>query len=172
VIIIFIDKKEIGQRIKQIRSSLSQKDFADKLNVAQSYIGQIEVGKTKPSLELLISICDNYDVSLDWILIGKEKESETKVISYEDAQLEKIISSIYGFYKEVNAETWTWFYIQFWSVLPNTLPIFNEWLQKKHLKKHTKIKDENAVIEAFPEIAEETKKEDAESGGTNTNSNK
>jgi transcriptional regulator with XRE-family HTH domain len=160
VIIIFIDKREIGQRIKQIRGSLSQKDFADKLNVVQSYIGQIEVGKTKPSLELLISICDNYDVSIDWILIGEEKESEVKAVSYEDAQLEKIISSIYGFYKEVNVETWTWFYIQFWSVLPNTLPLFNEWLQKNISKKHVEMKDENTAIEAFPEIAEETKKGD------------
>jgi transcriptional regulator with XRE-family HTH domain len=44
---------------------------------------------------------------------------------------------------------------------------FEEWQ-----KKHDKIKDKNAAIGAFPEIAEEIKKGDEESGGTDTNSNK
>jgi hypothetical protein len=39
---------------------------------------------------------------------------------------------------------------------------------EEYQKKHAKMKDENAATGAFPEIAEEIKKGDAESGGTNT----
>lgn len=64
-----IDYTAIGLRIKQIRGTLSQKEFADQFQLSKSYINNIEHG-SKPSLEILFKISHSFDVSLDWLISG------------------------------------------------------------------------------------------------------
>lgn len=63
---------EIGARIKKTRNLLTQKEFAESLGVARTYVSNIEYGRTKPSLEFLINISKCYHVSLDWLLLGHD----------------------------------------------------------------------------------------------------
>ncbi|MDO3695687.1 helix-turn-helix transcriptional regulator [Wenyingzhuangia sp. chi5] len=64
---------------------LSAATFADEINVQRSSISHLLSGRNKPSLEFILKIVDTYkEVSLDWLLYGKEqfpgKESKsTKV---------------------------------------------------------------------------------------------
>ncbi|ANW95996.1 DNA-binding protein [Wenyingzhuangia fucanilytica] len=53
---------------------LSAATFADEINVQRSSISHLLSGRNKPSLEFVLKIVDSYkEVSLDWLLYGKEE---------------------------------------------------------------------------------------------------
>jgi phage repressor protein C with HTH and peptisase S24 domain len=66
-----IAKGEIGSRIKRARGNDTQREFAKKLYFSSSYLSEVESGKTKPSLELLLMISEITKCSLHWLLTGQ-----------------------------------------------------------------------------------------------------
>ena len=66
-----IAKGEIGNRVKQVRGKDAQKGFAKILGFSSSYLSEVESGKTKPSLELLVRISQITNYSLHWLLTGE-----------------------------------------------------------------------------------------------------
>ena len=64
------DAKATGQRIRAIRGSLSQQEFARKLGVQQVDISRIERGIRPPSIELLLALASLSEVTVDYILTG------------------------------------------------------------------------------------------------------
>lgn len=69
-----LNKKEIGARIKKVRedNNLTLRDLASKLNTTSSTISAYETGKTLILTAFAYQICNEYNVSLDW-LCGKTK---------------------------------------------------------------------------------------------------
>ena len=67
-----IDIKLIGARIKQRRTemNLKQIDLAEMLDVSNNHLSSIESGSSTPSLELFVKICDNLNVTPDYLLLG------------------------------------------------------------------------------------------------------
>ncbi|MBP1570185.1 MAG: helix-turn-helix transcriptional regulator [Oscillospiraceae bacterium] len=77
-----INQKEIGQRIAKIRTdySLTQEQFANILNTSCSHISKIEIGAHGMSLDLIADISVQFNVSTDYILLGKDTHSyDTKI---------------------------------------------------------------------------------------------
>jgi phage repressor protein C with HTH and peptisase S24 domain len=66
-----IAKSEIGSRIKRVRGKDPQKVFAKIVGFSASYLSEVESGKTKPSLELLVRISQIANYSLHWLLTGE-----------------------------------------------------------------------------------------------------
>ena len=66
-------KKEIGHRFKRFRQTIkkSQKQLADELQLYQSTITNIEVGKTFPNTAYLRYFYDKYRLNADWLINGK-----------------------------------------------------------------------------------------------------
>lgn len=64
----------LGKRIKQIRyqQGLSQADLAELVDVSVPYISQVETAKKCASLELVASIADKLNVSVDYLLTGRK----------------------------------------------------------------------------------------------------
>lgn len=63
----------LGERIRQARkaSGYGQRAFAAAVGVSQSYLSEVERGKTKPSVEIIIGIASCCpEISLDWLLTG------------------------------------------------------------------------------------------------------
>ncbi|MBQ6980732.1 MAG: helix-turn-helix transcriptional regulator [Clostridia bacterium] len=60
----------ISQRIKEIRTDnkLNQSEFGKSLSVSQDTISLWENGKSLPNTEFVISICQKYNVSADYLL--------------------------------------------------------------------------------------------------------
>lgn len=60
----------IGDKIKKIRlmTGLNQKQFSSKLGISQGRLSEIEKGKNYPSFETLVSLKDNFNISLDLLL--------------------------------------------------------------------------------------------------------
>lgn len=64
----------IHQRITKVRKckGLSQKEFSVIIGISQSYLSEVENGKSKPSLELLSGIVNRFnDINADWLLTGR-----------------------------------------------------------------------------------------------------
>lgn len=67
------DIKQSGARIRQLRikNGLTQEKTANALNIDQSYYGRIETGKRGCPVDLLIQFSDLFDVSLDYLILGR-----------------------------------------------------------------------------------------------------
>jgi len=63
-----------GKRLKYQRSirDLSQEKLAEIIGCSTQYIYQIESGRTKPSIDTLLSLSDCFGVSIDYLLKGHD----------------------------------------------------------------------------------------------------
>ena len=75
---------EIGSKIKEARMKieLTQEQVAETLGVSRQTISNWETGKSYPDIVSVIKMSDLYEVSLDYLLKGKEAETMTKYITY------------------------------------------------------------------------------------------
>ncbi|MBP3953366.1 helix-turn-helix transcriptional regulator [Bacillus suaedae] len=65
----------LSEKIKKVRAekSLTQEQLAERLQVSRSTISSWETGRSYPDLEMVIEICDCFNVSLDFLLREDEK---------------------------------------------------------------------------------------------------
>lgn len=75
-----LSKKEIGERIKELRvsSGLSQAFIANILSLSRSNYSQIELGNQYPSFNTLHEIARYYSKSYEWLLHGDSAEQPTE----------------------------------------------------------------------------------------------
>lgn len=68
----------INARIKQLRlnNNLTQQEFADKINSTRAMIGQIETMVANPTLNMIINIISNFEITYDSLIDGREKFEE------------------------------------------------------------------------------------------------
>ena len=66
--------REIGNRLKNLRGLLSQAVFAARLSIKQPQYNRYETGKLKPPLNIIQTIADYAQVSVDWILTGNREQ--------------------------------------------------------------------------------------------------
>lgn len=74
---------EIGGRIRRCREALgySRETLAEKADLANSFIGTIELGTGSFTAESLIKLCRALGVSADYILFGKEQQADLSTIN-------------------------------------------------------------------------------------------
>ena len=68
-----INAKEIGKRIKAVRKAngLTQQQFADMIGSMINHVGKIEAGMKMASLDLFVVISEKFDVTLDYLILGR-----------------------------------------------------------------------------------------------------
>lgn len=71
------DIKQSGERIRQLRKEIgyTQERLAQTLNIDRSLLSHIEAGKRGCSIDLLIRLSDIFNVSLDLLVLGRDKTS-------------------------------------------------------------------------------------------------
>lgn len=71
----------INARIKQLRlnNNLTQQEFADKINSTRAMIGQIETMVANPTLNMIINIISNFEITYDFLIDGKERLEENSL---------------------------------------------------------------------------------------------
>ncbi|NCB92402.1 MAG: XRE family transcriptional regulator [Clostridia bacterium] len=74
----YYDTKESGKRIQTLRKerNLTQEKLAAHLNIGVSTLGKIETGYSRISIDLLIEITMYFSVSLDYVLLGRETQTD------------------------------------------------------------------------------------------------
>ena len=67
-----VDYVLLGERIKFWRQqrNLTQEQLAEKVGVTPGFISLIEIGKRRVSLESLLSICTELEITLNELLVG------------------------------------------------------------------------------------------------------
>ncbi|WP_338143662.1 helix-turn-helix transcriptional regulator [Brevibacillus laterosporus] len=62
----------IGNRIKLIRkmNKVSQVNFSSQIGVSQATLSELEQDKYKPSVETIIALVTNYEVNIEWLIMG------------------------------------------------------------------------------------------------------
>lgn len=83
-----INREEIGRRLKQLRidKGYTQEQVSEEINMSRSVISNIECG-IRLNIDTVISLCDLYDVSLDYI-IPISSYSDGKSKAYLDRKIE------------------------------------------------------------------------------------
>ena len=72
MILVELNYVEIGNRIAQrrIHAGIKQTNLAETVGISNNYLSSIERGKERPSLEILVSICNALHVTPDYLLMG------------------------------------------------------------------------------------------------------
>lgn len=93
--------QEVGARIKFLRGELSQAEFGRLVkDCSQTYVGMVETGKRKPSIEFLFSLASNFKVSIDYLLTGKE---HSKTAIFEPEEKTKLLEENRILHNEIRA---------------------------------------------------------------------
>lgn len=63
----------IGARFREIRqlNGLKQVDFAQQLGMSQSALVAYERGEREPPAAAIAALCESFDISPDWALLGR-----------------------------------------------------------------------------------------------------
>jgi len=65
--------EEVGRRIRQLRGfDMTQREFAKRIGVSQSYLSAIEHGRNEAGAEVLLAISRECGKSIEWLLTGKD----------------------------------------------------------------------------------------------------
>lgn len=83
---------------------LKQKEFGEIFNVSHATISSWENGRTDPGLETLVKISEKFDVSIDWLLTGKEHrlpDKEMTIINHFKTLDESQQNSIFEIIKSI-----------------------------------------------------------------------
>jgi len=98
-----MDTRTIGPRIKELREQLGLKQYelAEKTDVHQTQISEVEAGRRPPSYEYLCSISNYCGVSIDYILTGSDfvnkglqlPSQEFDSVEYFSQQLKEAIAT-------------------------------------------------------------------------------
>ena len=67
-----------GDNLKEIRKgkNLSQEELAEMLDISRQAISRWEANQGYPEVEMLLNLADNLGCSLDYLMYGKNKNSE------------------------------------------------------------------------------------------------
>jgi transcriptional regulator with XRE-family HTH domain len=60
----------LQNRLKILRGSATQAEFAKRLGIPLNTLGRYERGVNNPDLDFLIAVHDKFGVSLDWLVFG------------------------------------------------------------------------------------------------------
>lgn len=85
---------DIGKRIIEIRSGLSQAEFSKIFDISQSDVSRIEKGTyKKPDIELLYKICIAFNRSIEWLLTGKEVKEDLALV-FKNEEERKMVEDL------------------------------------------------------------------------------
>ena len=72
-----LDYKEIGKRMAKRRKELGLKQYevCEMIDVNYKYISNLETGRSAPSLEVVMALCEALGTTPDYLLLGIEHNS-------------------------------------------------------------------------------------------------
>lgn len=69
---------QVGRRLRRVRGqmALTREQFAEQVGISPQFLAEIENGKKGMSAETLFKICSRFDLSADYILLGKASSAQ------------------------------------------------------------------------------------------------
>ncbi len=74
--------KMLGERVRRERLSrkITQEMLAEKAGISASFLGQVERGERKPSLETVVNIANSLGVTVDCLLLDSYKTAPKSLV--------------------------------------------------------------------------------------------
>lgn len=103
-------KKDIGKRIANLRKSMNmnKEQFSKLIGISGQYLGTVEAGINGLSVDSIVNLCKNTNISADYILFGKENITNKKLKSIfsgiDETQIDsafKVLQDIALFIKNI-----------------------------------------------------------------------
>ncbi len=87
-----VDKVELGKRLREarIKKGLTQLALAEKADIGDYYLGEIERGIKLPSMNLFIKLIEALDISADYVLRGELTSGKEYVYDELTKKLENL----------------------------------------------------------------------------------
>lgn len=84
-----IDYKEVGRRMSKRRKELGLKQYqvCEMIDVNYKYISNLETGRSAPSLEVIMRLCEALQTTPDYFLVGSDRDE--RIVS-DKTLIEKI----------------------------------------------------------------------------------
>ena len=75
-----VDFNKIGEKIakERLKRNLTQDELAEKLKITPAFLSNIETGKRKMSIDTLIVIAKELDLSLDYLILDDYLDEDTE----------------------------------------------------------------------------------------------
>lgn len=88
-----------GDRLERSRrkNNLTQEQLASLLNVSRQTISKWESDEFYPEIDRLISLAKILDVSLDYLVLGKNETNNTSNVIYVESEADTVVSAVYKF---------------------------------------------------------------------------
>ena len=106
-----------GKQVRQIRQrlNLTQAELAEKANLSNKYISDVELGKKKISLDAAKMISDAFDMPINYFLEEQTAESidyivvlqECKALIESSGDIENSLSRLLNFFHELTETKWS-----------------------------------------------------------------
>ena len=99
----YIDYQLLGSRIAQLRKNrkITQEKLAEKAEISNNYLSNIENNHSIPSLETMIKICTALNVTPDELLLGVSKNDKqylsAEILEHLNLCTTQEKSLVYGF---------------------------------------------------------------------------
>ena len=70
--------EQVGKRLRRIRTQMEQtrEQFAEQVGISPQFLAELENGKKGMSAETLFKICTRFDLSADYLLLGKTSSQQ------------------------------------------------------------------------------------------------
>jgi len=87
----YYNTKESGNRIKELRrrKGITQETLAERLGISREFLGRVENGKSGASVDLLVTLSFIFNVSLDYLVLGREQS-----ISFSENEKKKALKAL------------------------------------------------------------------------------
>lgn len=92
----------VGLRIREVRESmhLSREKFSEKCDISASFLADVERGKKSLTAKTIYKICNAYNISADYIILGHKKGFDKDLgieilNSFSNDQLEHITTILH-----------------------------------------------------------------------------
>jgi len=84
------DQVKFGDRIRQLRKAkdMIQEDLAPELHISLEHLKKLECGNRRASYEVLVIISIYFDVSIDYLITGRDHLSSQTRMKIQNAMME------------------------------------------------------------------------------------
>ena len=83
------DMRPCGERIRELRKKkgMTQEAMAAALHISDTHLRKLEAGQRSASIELYIEISQYFEVSLDYLLLGRRQVAEPVKAELKDVMV-------------------------------------------------------------------------------------
>ena len=80
---------DLGERIRELRGNTSVAEFCRIFNIHRNTLPRYESGERTPDADFIVSICNNYKINANWLLLDKGTKFQEEEQKQPQGQLDE-----------------------------------------------------------------------------------